>query len=51
MKQLREIFDVRTCGFLFGLILATAGIAMLSIPAALIVPGAALAGLSVWGAR
>lgn len=51
MKQLRDIFDVRTCGYLVGMALVTAGVAMLSIPAALIVPGAALAGLSVYGAR
>ncbi|MDP9192282.1 MAG: hypothetical protein M3P06_11345 [Acidobacteriota bacterium] len=51
MKTLKDLFDVRTCGFIGGMILVTAGLTLVYVPAALIVPGAALAGLSVWGAK
>lgn len=48
MKLLRSIFDERTVVGLCGLALASAGFAMVFLPLALIVPGAALFALAVW---
>lgn len=48
MKRLRAAIGANELLAVFGLGLMTAGIAMLSVPAALIVPGALIFGLAVW---
>lgn len=44
-------FDVRDATLIVGLVLISVGLSMLSVPAALIVPGAILAYVAIFGER
>lgn len=48
MKLLRDLIDLPTAAALAGLASVTLGLALVYVPLALIVPGAAVFGLSVW---
>lgn len=51
IKRLREMFDVRDAVFFGGLLIASVGGAMLSVPWTLIAVGATLTAVAAFGGR
>lgn len=48
---IRQAFDVRDVFLVVGLCLTSAGLAMISVPASMIVPGAVLTYIAVFGVK